>query len=69
MKLTLTQLKRITDLELDPKTNPKVVIPFYPVDDHRMNFLRPGGSELITPYLVTLEYNYQLKEWETSLEL
>lgn len=67
MKLTLTQLKRITDLKLMPKEYPVVRVPFFPIDDPRFN--QPYGSTAITPYIVELVWNSEIKDWETNLEL
>lgn len=66
MKLTLSQLKKIANLELDPKD--KIVrVPFYPIDDSRLT--QPYGSEAITPYVVFLTWNSKIQDWETNLEL
>jgi len=67
MKLTLNQLKRITNLELDPVQNPVIRIPFIPIDDLR--FTQPFGSAAITPFFVILEWNSKIQDWETNLEL
>lgn len=66
MKLTLTQLKKITETELNPED--KVIsVPFFPIDDPRFN--QPYGSTAITPYIVFLTWNPEIRDWETNLEL
>lgn len=66
MKLTLSQLKKISGLELNPEL--KVIhIPFFPIDDPRFN--QPYGSTAITPYIVILTWNSEIRDWETNLEL
>lgn len=66
MKLTLKDIKRIANLEFEPKLK-EVRIPFYPMDDPRV--ARSFTSSTITPYLAILKWNEELQDYESNLEL
>lgn len=66
MHLTLSQLKRVTDLELNPKETPVVRIPICPILERES---LGKGSELIVPYILELIYDFRENEWITNLEL
>lgn len=67
MNLTLSNIKKIADLNLDPKESPIVMIPFFPIDDPR--FKQPFGSTAITPYIVELVWHPEINDWESNLKL
>lgn len=72
MKLTLTQLKQITDLEINPRKHLIVKIPFIPLDDPRFSLntdINNWDSSAITPYFVILEWNPRINDWESNLEI
>lgn len=72
MKLTLSQLKKITELEINPKLRPVVIVPFIPLDDPRYSLntdINNWDSSAITPYYVTLEWNPRIQDWESNLEI
>lgn len=66
MHLALSQLKRVVELELNPKETPVVRIPIFPILERES---LGKGSELITPYILELIYDFREKEWITNLEL
>lgn len=66
MNLTLSQLKMVAELELDPKKTPVVRIPFFPILEEES---LEKGSELITPCILELRYDVKQNEWITNLEL
>lgn len=61
MKLTLTDIKKIAEVEVE-KDHPLIMIAFYPPTEH-------SGSEVITPYHVILKWNQELQDYESNLEL
>ena len=72
MKLTLTQLKQITNLEINPQEHPIVRVPFIPLDDPRFSLnieQNNWSTEAITPYYVILEWNPRIQDWESNLEI
>lgn len=72
MKLTLTQIKKIADLEINPKEHYIVKIPFSPLDDLRFHLntdVNNWNSSTVTPYYVILEWNPRIQDWESNLEL
>lgn len=72
MKLTLTQIKKIADLEINPKEHSIVRVPFIPLDDPRFSLntdINNWDSSAITPYYVTLEWDSRIQDWESNLEI
>lgn len=67
MKLTLSHLKKIVDLELNPEETPIVYIPFCPTDNPLVT--KPFGSINITPYIVILTWNFEIQDWESNLKI
>lgn len=62
MKLTLTDIKRIAESEIE-KDRPLIIIVFYPpVTKH-------SGSEVLTPCHVILKWSQELQDYESNLEL
>ena len=67
MNLRLSNIKRIAELNLDPKDFRIVRIPFFPIDDPRLKL--PFGSTAITPYIVELIWNPEINDWKSNLKL
>lgn len=62
MNLTLTDIKKIAEVEIE-KDHPLIMIGFYPFTSEK------SGSEVMTPYHVILKWDEGLQDYESNLKL